>query len=205
MRLPSARRGASLIAAALTAVITSAPAHAGSFEDQVLAEINRIRANPRALAAELRRAGLVQARYGYGEGPLGFEDPDAVEDAIGFLMRQPPLPPLARDGRLADAARVHVQRQGPSGQVGHGAAGALGRRLQAEGLWAGLSAENISYGQNGPREVVRQLVVDSGVPGRGHRKNLFSGAYQAAGVACGGHAQWGSMCVIDFAGAIVRR
>ena len=177
--------------------------HAGEFESAVLAELNHIRAHPQAYARELRRGEVDRARY--GEDPGVQDDPDAVEEAIDFLLRQPPLPPLARDGRLAAAARTHVLRQGPSGEVGHGPPGALGARLQRQGLWAGLEAESISYGQRTPREVIRQLVVDSGVPDRAHRRDLFGRAYQAAGVACGPHAEWGSMCVIDLAGAIVRR
>jgi uncharacterized protein YkwD len=107
--------------------------------------------------------------------------------------------------RIAAAARQHAARQGPRGDVGHGAPGSLGQRLRSAGLYAGLEAESISYGQESPRDVIRQLVVDSGVPDRGHRHDLFGRAYQAAGVACGPHAEWGSMCVIDLAGAIVRR
>ena len=53
--------------------------------------------------------------------------------------------------------------------------------------------------------MVRQLVVDSGVPNRAHRKDLFGAAFQTGGVACGPHADYGAMCVIDFAGAIVQR
>jgi len=181
------------------------PAQAGGFEAEVLAELNQIRAHPQAYARELRHAQVAQARYGDAYEGMAQEDPDAVEEAIGFLMRQRPLPPLADDRRLAAAARDHVRTQGPRGDVGHGARGSLGRRLQSEGLWAGLAAETISYGQRTPADVIRQLVVDSGVPGRGHRKDLFGGAFQAAGVACGRHAEWGSMCVIDLAGAIVRR
>jgi uncharacterized protein YkwD len=180
-------------------------AHAGGFEDDVLAQLNKVRANPRAFAYELRRAEIAQARYAEGYGPLGQEDPGAVEEAIDFLMRQPPLPPLGPDRRLAAAARIHVERQGPGGGVGHGGPGAFRQRLRSEGVWAGISAETISYGQATPRDVIRQLVVDSRVPGRGHRLEIFGGAYQAAGVACGEHARWGSMCVIDFAGAIKRR
>jgi len=133
------------------------------------------------------------------------EDPYAVDEAIDFLMRQPPLPPLAYDPRLAAAARRHVERQGPRGDVGHGGSGALNQRLQAQGFFAGITAEGISYGQDNPRDVVRQLVVDSRVAGRGHRNDLFSRAYQAAGVACGPHRRWGDMCVIDYAGSIMRR
>ena len=106
---------------------------------------------------------------------------------------------------MAAAAREYAARQGPSGEVGHGPPGSLGRRLQRQQLFAGIEAESISYGQDAPRDVIRQLVVDSGVPNRAHRKDLFGRAFQAVGVGCGPHAEWGSMCVIDLAGAIVRR
>jgi uncharacterized protein YkwD len=98
-----------------------------------------------------------------------------------------------------------VDAQGPRGDVGHGPHGSLGRRMESHGVWAGLTAESISYGQATPRDVVRQLVVDAGVRDRGHRKDIFGPAYQDAGVACGRHARWRFMCVIDFAGSIVRR
>jgi uncharacterized protein YkwD len=205
-------RACALIGALLVPLSLAAPARAGDFESAVLAELNRVRAQPQAYARELRRQELAEARYGddgYGEDGYGYRadrgDPEAAEEAVDELMRQRPLPPLARDGRLAAAARVHVVRQGPRGDVGHGPPGALGQRLQREGLYAGLEAESISYGQRTPREVVRQLVVDAGVPGRGHRRDLLSPAFQAAGVACGRHAANCSMCVIDLAGAIVRR
>jgi hypothetical protein len=195
-----------LLAPALFAA--PSPLHAGPFEDAVLSELNHARAHPQAYARELRREEVAQARYGDEPrdfGGMAQEDPDAVEDAIDFLMRQAPLPPLAHDARLAAAARLHAERQGPTGEVGHGAPGSLGQRLQREGFFAGIEAESISYGQRTPRSVVRQLIVDSGVPDRAHRRDLFGHAYQAAGVGCGRHAEWGSMCVIDLAGAIMRR
>jgi uncharacterized protein YkwD len=181
------------------------PARAAGFEDAVLSEINQIRANPQAYARELRHEQVRSARYGEEGYGVTRDDPEAVEDAIDFLMRQPSLPPLQRDPRLAGAARVHVSRQGATGGVGHGASGGLGGRLRSQGMWAGLEAESISYGQRSPQDVVRQLVVDSGVPNRGHRRDMFGQAFQAAGVACGPHVQWGAMCVIDYAGSIMRR
>jgi uncharacterized protein YkwD len=195
-----------LLAAPFLLLAAPGTSRAAGFEDAVLAEINQVRAHPQSYARELRHEQVRAARY-YGEEGYGVtrDDPDAVEDAIDFLMRQPPLPPLARDSRLAAAARTHASRQGSAGGVGHGAPGALGRRLQAQGLFAGIEAESISYGQRSPRDVVRQLVVDSGVPGRGHRKDMFGRAFQAAGVACGPHVEWGAMCVIDYAGAIMQR
>ncbi len=183
---------AGLLFLALAPVARSASS-AGRLDDAVLAELNFARARPAEYARELRRE------------TYGGDDPAAVEEAIDFLERQDSLPPLAEDRRVAAAAREHTASQGPRGDVGHGPAGALGRRLREQGVWAGLSAENISYGYDDPREVVRQLIIDSGVPGRGHRRNIFGSAYQLAGVACGPHRAYGYMCVIDFAGALPPR
>jgi uncharacterized protein YkwD len=162
-------------------------------DDAVLDELNFARARPAEYADELRRE-LDRS-----------DDPAAVEEAIDFLERQASLPPLAPDRRIAAAARQHAQAQGPRGDVGHGPAGSLGRRLRGQGVWAGLSAENISYGFEDPRDIVRQLIIDSGVPNRGHRRNIFAAGYQLAGVACGPHRAYGYMCVIDFAGALPPR
>ncbi|MEH0194434.1 CAP domain-containing protein [Caulobacter sp. CCNWLY153] len=166
-------------------------AAAQSQAQAVLDEINYVRANPRAYADELRRS---EPHYG--------EDPDALHEAIAELQRQRPLAPLTADGRIDDAARDHASAQGARGTVGHGATGSLGQRLRKYGVFAGMSAENISYGYEDPRDVVRQLIVDSRVPGRGHRRNILSAGYSSAGVACGGHRSYGAMCVIDFAGAM---
>jgi uncharacterized protein YkwD len=183
------------------------PARAGGYEDAVLDEINSARANPQAYARKLRRMQVQDASYGdsygYGGG-MAQEDPYAVADAIDFLMRQRPLPPLQTDPRLDRAADAHVARQARSGGEGHGAPGGLGQRFQAQGLFAGMEAESISYGQDRPADVVRQLVIDSRVPSRGHRRDMFSAAWSAAGVGCGPHPRWGAMCVIDYAGAIQR-
>lgn len=162
-------------------------------DDAVLDELNFARARPAEYADELRRE-LDRS-----------DDPAAVEEAIDFLERQASLPPLAPDRRIAAAARQHAQAQGPRGDVGHGPNGSLGRRLRGQGVWAGLSAENISYGFEDPRDIVRQLIIDSGVPNRGHRRNIFAAGYQLAGVACGPHRAYGYMCVIDFAGALPPR
>ena len=184
-------------AAAVAALLFAAPrAFAASLDDAVLSEINFARTHPSDYARELRSSAL---------GGASSEDPDAVEDAIAFLEGQPALPPLERDGRIAAAAREHAVSQGARGDMGHGPPGSLGQRLRENGVWAGLSAENISYGYDDARDVVRQLIIDSRVPNRGHRHNIFTRDYRSAGVACGPHRAYGAMCVIDFAGAIVQR
>lgn len=186
--------------AALTglAIVLTVPglAQAGSFEDEVMRELNRVRADPAGYASVLSRE---RAEIGVKVDERA--DPRAFAEAVDFLKRQSPMPPLDPDDRLAGAAEEFALTQGPSGAVGHGAPGGLGRRIQSQGVWAGLAGETISYGQPTAFEVVRQLVIDFGVPNRGHREIIFDNSFKAAGVGCGHHAAYGEMCVIDFAGA----
>lgn len=196
---------ASAALAALSILCAAAPAAAGGLESAVLAEVNFARTHPAEYARQLRKDAYVGGVVGYSE--IGNEDVDALSEAIQFLMAQEPLPPLSASESLAAAAHAHAVAQGRTGEVGHVSPGGAGlsERLHAHGVWAGLAAEDISYGYEDPRDVVRQLIIDSGVPGRGHRQNIFGRGYQAAGVACAPHRQYGAMCVIDFAGALVRR
>lgn len=195
MLFSSRAAGPSAIAALAFALAWSPAAFALSLDDAVLAELNYARAHPADYAREMRRE----------PGGYANDDRAAFAEAVDFLEQQPALAPLKDDRRIATAAREHAQSQSASGAVGHGAPGGLGRRLRENGVWAGLSAENIAYGSRTATDVVRQLIVDSGVPNRGHRKNIFSGGYQLAGVACGPHPTYDVVCVIDFAGALAAR
>jgi uncharacterized protein YkwD len=197
-------RMSAVLCLVLASAVSTPAAKADSFEDAVLAELNHVRENPQAYARELR-AQIERISFTRESARRTAEDRDAVDEAIEVLERQPPLPPLARDPRLAAAARRYAAQQGPTGEVGHGPPGSFGRRFDEAGVLAGHQAESISYGQRTPRDVIRQLVVDSGVPDRGHRKQLLDRNLQLAGVGCGRHARWGSMCVIDYAGLRVRR
>jgi uncharacterized protein YkwD len=195
------------LACTLPLFLAAAPhaAKAGEFELAVLEELNFARTNPVAYARDMMRQ---PASYAQGRSnTFANQDPAAFEEAIEFLHGQPRLPPLRTDTRLAAAARDHAASQGASGAVGHGGRRGDGpsQRLQRHGVFASMSAENISYGNLSPREVVQQLIIDAGVPSRGHRKNIFGRGYDAAGVACGQHRNWGGVCVIEFAGAIQER
>lgn len=78
--------------------------------------------------------------------------------------------------------------------------GRIGRQVK----WTGSIGENIAYGPNDGRDVVLRLIVDDGVPGRGHRANIFSPDFRLAGVACGPHPALRTVCVIDFAGGTAK-
>lgn len=185
---------------ALSLMAVGRPAAAScGLEAAVLYEVNFARTHPADYARELR-GDMARVQ-------LPGENARDVAEALDFLSRQKPLPPLSPDAHLEAAARSHALAQGRTVEVGHvGPNGTtLSMRLETHGVRYGLAAENISYGYDDARAVVRQLIVDSGVSDRGHRHNIFTGAYEQAGVSCGPHRQWRSMCVIDFAGAPLRR
>lgn len=170
----------------------------------VLAEINFARAQPRAYADRLRAyRKLFRGRIVYYPGnPTGLrtsEGVTAVDEAIRFLERQAPLAPIEASRLLARAAGDHVDEQGPRGGTGHfsqDGANPRDRVMQRGG--GNYVAEVITYGPPSAVEVVRQLIVDDAVPGRGHRKTLFAAEMRYAGIACGPHKEYRVMCVADL-------
>jgi uncharacterized protein YkwD len=185
---------AALATALLAIASTPAIAFAGDRDDAILAELNFAREHPQEYARMLQFQTVSDAE------PVDRSDPNALAEAIDFLMHQRPLEPLRADSRLSAAALDHVSDQGPRGDIGHGP---FSKRLQRRGVLAMVEGEDIDYGQKTPREIVRRFIIDSGVPDRGHRMNIFVEDFQVAGVSCGFHRVYAEMCVVDFAGGLV--
>jgi uncharacterized protein YkwD len=161
----------------------------------IIAEINLARQNPTSYAIFLE-----QTRQNYTSRLGKQPDAHALDEAIRFLRRARPLPALALSPGLCLAAADHCREQA-SGAVGHHGRGGSnpGSRISRYGVVAQGWAENIAYGQHFARAIVTALIIDNGVRSRGHRRNIFSPNYHAAGAACGPHARYGSVCSIDFA------
>jgi uncharacterized protein YkwD len=199
----------SLLWLALLLTIALPAAGATAFERMVFRELNAARTDPAAFAVHLQRYRELFVGSVYHPPGVDFvvtteEGLAAVDEAIAFLRRQRPLPPLQWAEGLARSGAELVRAQAASGRTGHGR-GKLGMeaRIVRQGEWTGIFGENISYGPFGPdggRDVILQLIVDDGVAGRGHRLNIFQPAYRLAGVACGSHPTLTVVCVIDFAG-----
>jgi len=158
-------------------------------EAGVIEELNLLRADPAAYADRL--AGAVP----------GARRAD-VEAAATALRAASPAPPLEADPRLSGAAIRHADDIGPPGLMSHtGTDGStLGARIRAQGLIASLTAEELSYGQSNPRAVVAQLVIDAGVAGAPHRRDLLNPVFRRVGVGCGPHKQHRKLCVITLSG-----
>jgi uncharacterized protein YkwD len=173
-------------------------------EAAVLAELNYARAYPQDYAERLRAyrklfQGKVVRYPGNVDGLLTVEGVAAVDEAIRFLATQEPLPPLAPGALLARAAGDHVAEQGPRGATGHISADGANPGVRVGRRGGGsYVAEVITYGPPSAAEVVRQLIVDDAVPGRGHRKAVFAAEMRFAGVACGHHRVYRVMCVADL-------
>jgi uncharacterized protein YkwD len=160
----------------------------------IIAEINLARQNPSKYATLLQRSKAA-GRFD------GHEANRAADEAIRFLKQAEPRPPLTLSAGLCQAAADHCRAQ-PTGSIGHGNPAA---RINRYGTAARGWAENIAYGHRTAREIVLALIVDAGVRGRGHRKNIFNRSYDMAGAAYGPHARLGSVCDIDFASGYIER
>ena len=175
-------------------------------EQEVLIELNRARTDPKTYAK------YVKAIMKYYEGNIiqypgeiaimTNEGVSAAEECYEFLMAAEPLDTLRPSRGLSLAAKDHAEDQGETSETGH-----TGRdgsspfdRIERYGRWLSTAGENIDYGNDNARRIVLSLIIDDGVPTRGHRANIFNSQFKAAGIACGPHQKYRHMCVIDLAG-----
>ena len=107
---------------------------------------------------------------------------------------------LAKD--LKSYSCVHVKDQGPSGQTGHSATDgtSFGDRIAKLMTPNFVIGENISYGSAKAHDAALQLAIDDGVPGRGHRTNMFKPDYTELGPCDGPHKGYRNMAVGIYRG-----
>jgi uncharacterized protein YkwD len=183
----------------------------------VVMEMNAVRTDPKAYADK------VEALLGRYEGlkykqpqPPGFKEGDpemvvvtnegaaAVSELVTYLRAADPISPLDNEQPLGlvRAAQEHVADIGPSGEMSHDGSDKSkpADRMSRHGEWKVTCGENISFGETDAEAIVLQLLIDDGVPSRGHRTNIMNPAFRCCGAAVGVHKQYGVCCVIDYAG-----
>ena len=89
--------GTAGVLACLLVLLPLTAAHGQSLDSGVLAELNFARTQPQAYARVL----LDEAQRSRASG--AYDDPTAFQEAVAFLERQSPLPPLSFDDALAEA------------------------------------------------------------------------------------------------------
>jgi uncharacterized protein YkwD len=173
-------------------------------DELIIAELNQLRSNPTAYAEK------INARRQYYRGHIlqlpgqialrTKEGVAAAEEAVHALRGLKPLPLLEASIALSAAARDHVRDIGPRGFLDHeGSDGSSpSQRIARYAKGFNRVAEVIGFGPE-PSAVVIDLIVDDGVPERGHRKILLNENLRIAGAACGPHTVYRTVCVIDLA------
>jgi uncharacterized protein YkwD len=178
-------------------------------ENEIFTELNAARTNPDGYAtivAQLlsRFNGNLVQRPGWPAPVQTQEGVAAVREAVSALQAQAAVPAVALSSTLSLASRELAIDQARTGTVGHtGSDGsAPTTRIARYGTWGVSYAESVDYGGFvSGRDIVTDFIIDDGVPSRGHRRNVFDPTARIVGIACGPHPVYGSVCVIDQAGA----
>jgi len=180
-------------------------------EKAVVHEINLIRIAPKDYASFLE-----QFKKYYHDKLIKIpnETPIITEEGVGalieatrFLRSTKPIPSLILSKGMSWGAKDHVKDLSLLRGSQHRGSDKSQPwdRVNRYGAWQKVIVENISFGHDRARNIVMSLIIDDGVPHRGHRKNIFNSDFRVIGVACGEHPHYKTVCVITFAGGYIER
>jgi uncharacterized protein YkwD len=175
-------------------------------EKDVVLEMNKVRSDPKKYAEQYIQPEL---RYYNGNryskpGQTTIQTQEgkkAVEACIAALSKMKSVPPLKPELGLSLGARDHTADQGKTGKTGHDGSDRSTpfTRIKRYGTGYTAAGENLAYGSTTGREIVSQLLIDDGVPSRGHRTNIMSKDFDQTGVSFGKHPQFRTACTITYA------
>jgi uncharacterized protein YkwD len=173
---------------------------------------NKARTDPKSLVPELKK---MLTYFGTGDKAKHYSVPGkttiltnegapAVQEAIDWLEKATAVGAMKWDQLLAYAAEDLAVKQGLTTETGHtGPDGStMKSRIELFGTWKSTIGENIAYGTTGGMDIVLQLIIDDGVPNRGHRTNIFKPEFLVLGSWTSGHKTYSTETVIDYAGGM---
>ncbi len=189
---------------------TGMPTYATPLAAAVLAELNFVRTNPRKYAEDVLvpRRSLFNGNIYSEPGKIPLETQEGLaplDECIRVLRSTAAVGSLSLEKGLCLAAQWLADDQARTGGVGHvGSDGsALAARINRYGTWGITCGENCAYGSKTAREIVAQLLIDDGVPNRGHRINILRQEFQKVGFGFSDKdkAPYNAVAVMDFAGS----
>lgn len=128
-------------------------------QQELIDEINLVRSNPSGYVA------YIQDFLDYWESSAS--EKATAQELIKVLKKTKPMNKLAYSEKLGNLAKQHCEWISKTSNFKHSKFG---------------FAENIQYGNDIIRFAVIDLLIDHGVPGRGHRKNLLNPDFKYIGV-----------------------
>lgn len=151
------------------------------YQQAVLNEINFARTDP----------------AGYAQKRLAAESAAKKDNgAYAQLMKTRRVNALVLEPRLTKAAVEYAKFLAARNRFGHNERGTPSSRMAGEGYSGSALGENIACGsfpgmnaEETPSEAavifVKQWIIDAGIPGAGHRKNILSPLFTQTGIGFG--------------------
>ncbi|UTC63081.1 CAP domain-containing protein [Treponema sp. OMZ 787] len=182
--------------------------------NEILMELNRVRSNPQRYAEEELKPRLKLFDGKLYKVPaeipiLTNEGTTPLKECINVLMKTKPMGNLELEKGLSLAAQWLADDQAKTGKIGHyGSDGSSPfDRMNRYGKWLITAGENCAYGPKTGKEIVAHLLIDDGVPDRGHRINILKKEFKKVGIGYNdtGKAPYGAVSVMDFAGGYVSK
>ncbi|CAJ1428857.1 unnamed protein product [Effrenium voratum] len=179
-------------------------------EKQIVAELTWARTRPKELIAALtERLKHYRGKDYYPPERTGAcvvtkEGAAVVQEAIDYVKTLEALGGVGEESQqgLALAGADHIWDIGQTGTASHSSSDGTSsaERVVRYGSFASFG-ECLWYGSDkaDARCVVLDLIVDDGVPSRGHRKGVLDPRYDSVGVAFGPHCTFGKMAAMEFA------
>lgn len=128
-----------------------------------------------------------------------------TRDLIGLDQQlfqiKAPLPPFMPDSGLFQMSRIHaIDLNRQQNELSHTSSSgkSFEERIKAAGDY-NCAGENVYYGVADPLVALTLLLIDYGVPGRGHRLNLLSSEFERLGLSFISISENTALIVQDFA------
>lgn len=164
-------------------------------EKQVAFYINLLRSNPKQFKTDIL-IPFVESN--------NIQKEKAYKSLLRELDKTPSLPLLMPHDKLYESAIFHAKDMGKSGKIGHKSSRGKSYEKRMQPLMSTFSGvgENCHYGSDDALFIVIDLLIDKGIPGYGHRKNLLNPDFEFVGIGIQAHKKYGVNCVQEFAGSL---
>jgi len=109
-----------------------------------------------------------------------------------------PMEVLKPVSKLCQAAKYHASDIGKKGKFSHRSTNGQSPEKRLKRFGFECCAENLDAGNEKAIDIVMKLLIDEGIDGVGHRKNILDSEYHSIGVSIQKHKKYGYCCVQDF-------